>query len=469
MSEKIYSWLLRLYPSAFRARYGNEALQLFRDRLRDEKGFWPSLRLWFDLLLDFAVSLPQEYLNVRPEFAGAAPLHSANGVPSFYFLEPELLRPGALFLGVLMSSLAIVTFSILLGHTGRYPQRAGASVGQIGGESGIAQSQTTEMPNATNERRVGEFRGAAGLDDAERRRVVESAASILKQHYVDRANAEKMATSLLEHERNGDYDQVRDGAAFAAVLTAQMRNVNPDRHLRLVYSAEPLPPQPDAPSANPSAETLASCRAAMESQNCTFEKVAVLPGNIGYLRFDSFPAAAVCLKTVEEAMDSVNSTRAIIFDLRENRGGDPAMVILLAAYLFDHPEYMYNPRENTTEQSWTRSPVSGNKLADKPVFILTSASTASAAEHFTYDLKMLGRATIVGERTAGAAHSGVWHRIDDHYGMGVPETKAINPFSSADWAEVGVEPDVQVKAEDALETAVRLAIAPAGRGKLGGS
>jgi len=156
-------------------------------------------------------------------------------------------------------------------------------------------------------------------------------------------------------------------------------------------------------------------------------------------------------------MDSVNSTRAIIFDLRENRGGDPAMVMLLAAYLFDHPEYMYNPRENTTEQNWTRSPVSGNKLADKPVFILTSRSTASAAEHFTYDLKMLRRATIVGEKTAGAAHSGVWHRIDDHFGMGVPETKAINPFSTADWAEVSTEPDVQVQSADALQTAVRLA------------
>ena len=82
MSEKIYSLLLRLYPSHFRARYGSEALQLFRDRLRDEKGFWASVRLWSDLLLDFAVSLPQEYLSVRTEFVGAAPLHSANGVPS---------------------------------------------------------------------------------------------------------------------------------------------------------------------------------------------------------------------------------------------------------------------------------------------------------------------------------------------------------------------------------------------------
>jgi C-terminal processing protease CtpA/Prc len=133
------------------------------------------------------------------------------------------------------------------------------------------------------------------------------------------------------------------------------------------------------------------------------------------------------------------------------------MVMLIATYLFDHPEYMYNPRENTTERSWTRSPVPGNSLADKPAYILTSSSTFSAAEHFSYDLKMLKRATLVGETTGGGAHSGVWHRIDDHFGMGIPETKAINPFATTDWAEIGVEPDVKVNAADALVIAEKLA------------
>ena len=142
---------------------------------------------------------------------------------------------------------------------------------------------------------------------------------------------------------------------------------------------------------------------------------------------------------------------------RDNGGGNPEMVQFIGAYLFDHPEYWYNPRENTTEQSWTRSPVPGNNLADKPVFVLTSARTYSGAEQFCYDLKMLKRATIVGETTGGAAHSGVWLRIDDHFGMGIPEAKAINPYSSTDWAEIGVEPDVKVEAANALDLALKLA------------
>jgi C-terminal processing protease CtpA/Prc len=101
--------------------------------------------------------------------------------------------------------------------------------------------------------------------------------------------------------------------------------------------------------------------------------------------------------------------------------------------------------------------VQGNKLADKPVYVLTSATTWSGAEQFCYNLKGLKRATLVGETTAGGAHAGVFHRIDDHFGVGIPQVKSINPFGNADWEGVGVEPDVKVKAANALETAVKMA------------
>ena len=39
----------------------------------------------------------------------------------------------------------------------------------------------------------------------------------------------------------------------------------------------------------------------------------------------------------------------------------------------------------------------------------------------------------------------------------LPATSRINPFSTADWAGVGVEPDVKVKAADAWEAAQKLA------------
>jgi hypothetical protein len=291
------------------------------------------------------------------------------------------------------------------------------------------------------------------LDAAERQRVINAAVTNLREHYVDRDVAKKMADALLTHEMRGDDSVAMDGTAFAHLLTGQMRDVSHDMHLEMVYSQSVLPRQPSAETA----ESAARYRRAMEEENCMFEKVEILPGNIGYLKLNAFPDPSICRPTAAAAMAALNHADAIIFDLRDNRGGMPEMTSLIAAYLFDHPEYWYNPRENTTRQSWTASPLPGNRLADKPAYVLTSARTFSGAEQFSYDLKMLKRATLVGETTGGAAHAGVWYRIDDHFGMGIPETKAINPFATAGWAETGVEPDVKVDAAVALETAVKLA------------
>jgi Peptidase family S41/N-terminal domain of Peptidase_S41 in eukaryotic IRBP len=306
---------------------------------------------------------------------------------------------------------------------------------------------------------VGVLAEDAKLDSAERQRVIDTAIRNLKEHYVDRDAAQKMADVLLAHEKNGDDKATTDGAAFAELLTRQMREVSHDMHLEVVYSQDRLPDHPGTPSP----ESLANYRRALERENCTFETVKILPHTIGYLKLNSFPDVSICGSTAVTAMASLNHSDAIIFDLRDNRGGYPEMVMLIAAYLFDHPEYMYSPRESPTERSWTRSPVPGNRLADKPVYVLTSGTTWSGAEQFSYDLKMLKRATLVGERTRGGAHAGVFYRIDDHFGMGIPEVKVVNPFSKVDWEGVGVEPDVKVKAADALEAAERLAASKLGK------
>lgn len=166
----------------------------------------------------------------------------------------------------------------------------------------------------------------------------------------------------------------------------------------------------------------------------------------------------MCGTEIRKAMGALNHADAIIFDLRDNSGGFPDTVSLVASYLFDHPVYMYGPRGAPTVDSWTRSPVTGNNLADKRVYVLTSGRTWSGAEQFSYDLKMLKRATLVGETTRGGAHAGVFHRIDDHFGMGIPEERSVNPYEKTDWEGIGVKPDVKVKAGDALDTAIKLAL-----------
>jgi hypothetical protein len=445
MSEKLYSWLLRLYPANFRKAYGEEALQLFRDCQGDEKGLLPGLRFWLHLLADLAISLRREYRRVQPEALRARAALGPGGSPSFRSLPYAPPRFGALFFGSVLSLIMLSAIPRLLAHMGNgrppgmprpFPSPAQASNPQgVGGGLAVTAGE------------------APKLDDAERQRVVEAVAANLKKYYVDRDMALKVAAALAAHQRAGAYDTVTEGPAFAGLLTRQIRELSHDLHLEVIYSQHPLPDGP----AEPTPERLAFYRRAMQENNCTFEKVEILPHQIGYLKLNSFPEPSVCAPTARAVMARLNGAEAIIFDLRDNRGGYPDMVMLLAAYLFDHPEYFYNPRENTSERSWTRSPVPGNRLADKPAYVLTSARTFSGAEHFSYNLKMLRRATLVGEKTGGATDVGTFHRLDNHFGMGIRETRAINPYREPDWAVVGVEPDVKVKATDALETAETLA------------
>lgn len=532
MSEKIYARLLTLFPRRFRDAYGEDALQLFRDRARDEHGLFPTLRLWLDLFADLAISVPREYFYAEPELLAAR--QRFGGIPSFYVFGKESPRPGALVFGTFLSVLALATFSALLSHgavklrttalarqrylsaskSSRSSERASAAAPTSNAKNPVAAGETASLssrvgkvapghaqpmladptnrprsspptarsnpvlaPYSANspQPKTSQAYVAAGSSLAENNanaepagaganplasehhRVVTSAAANLKQYYFNPAVGAQMSAALLAHEQRGDDDSATDGSAFANLLTRQIRDVSHDLHLDVMYSATPLPEPRDAQGLSPA--DLARYRQAMQQQNCTFEKVELLPNNIGYLKLSSFPDPAVCQSAATAAMQHLNDAGAIIFDLRDNRGGFPDMVMFLASYLFDHPEYMYSPRENASERSWTRSPVPGNKLADKPAFILTSRSTSSAAEHFSYDLKMLKRATLVGETTSGATHSGVFHRLDDHFGIGIPEVDPVNPFSKSDWAVVGVAPDVTVPASDALATAKQLAAA----------
>ena len=95
--------------------------------------------------------------------------------------------------------------------------------------------------------------------------------------------------------------------------------------------------------------------------------------------------------------------------------------------------------------------------ANKPVYVLISKETFSAAEAFAYDLQALKRATVVGEPSGGGAHPFVYRRLSEHYVLSLPEARSINPVTGKDWQGVGVIPDVRVTADLALEEALRLA------------
>ena len=307
---------------------------------------------------------------------------------------------------------------------------------------------------------------AIRIDAATRARVVNGAAASLDSFYVFPDVAKRMGDTARARLARGDYDGYDSGPAFAQRLSDDFAAIAHDKHLNVRFAARGLPPQrPEtAVPATPTPEDSARDRRDADERNCSFVKVERLEGNVGYLRFDGFEDADLCAPTVAAAMTFLAGTRAMIIDLRWNGGGQPKMVALVSSYLFDrrtHLNDLWTRRTNATEEFWTRDSVAGRKFGGtKPVFVLTSSRTFSGGEEFTNNVKTLKRATIVGETTGGGAHPVRGRRVDDHFMIGVPFARAINPITKTNWEGTGVEPDVKVPASEALATAIKLAGKP---------
>jgi hypothetical protein len=114
MSEKIYACLLRLYPFAFRTKYQEEALQLYRDRLRDEAGTFHRCQLYCDLLVDALIGLPQAWRNTYAATSAPSLVTNANNIPSFRILDKQPLRPASILIGSTLSFVALSAFGLMM-------------------------------------------------------------------------------------------------------------------------------------------------------------------------------------------------------------------------------------------------------------------------------------------------------------------------------------------------------------------
>lgn len=298
------------------------------------------------------------------------------------------------------------------------------------------------------------------IDAAARTQVIDGILKRLNDSYVFPDVAKKMEQSIRERVAKKEYDQVTSSKEFATKLTNDLQAVSHDKHLRVRYSHDSIPERGER--REPTAEEREQRKRDLTWMNHGFAKVERLPGNIGYLEFLNFMDEELGADTVAAAMNFVNGTDSLIIDMRRNGGGNPAMVALVCSYLFGnepvHLNDLYWREGNRTEEFWTKKDVAGKRYLNKDVYVLTSKRTFSGAEEFTYNLKNLKRATIVGETTGGGAHPGGGFRINEHFGMFVPTGRAISPITKTNWEGTGVSPDISVPADQALHVARIMAL-----------
>lgn len=298
------------------------------------------------------------------------------------------------------------------------------------------------------------------IDAAARTQIIENLFKEMNAAYIFPEVAKNMETDVRSRLKNGEYDKITNAGDFAKKLTEDLRGISKDKHIGVRFSNRVIPVR--TANDQPTAAEIEEQKMMMRLNNYGFVKVENMRGNVGYIDFRGFTDPELGAETVTAAMNFVNNSDALIFDLRQNGGGDPAMVALICSYLFgDKPVHLndlFMRAGNRTEQFWTKPEKAAKKYTDKPVYVLTSNRTFSGAEEFSYNLKNLKRATIVGETTGGGANPGENYRLSDHFEVFIPTGRAISPITKTNWEGTGVEPDVKVPQNQALKTAYLLAL-----------
>lgn len=298
----------------------------------------------------------------------------------------------------------------------------------------------------------------APLTPQQRNQAIEDIASAFEQTYIFPEVATAIAADLRTRREHGEYDRIGASRELAEVLSRHVDAIAHDKHTEVAYFEEDqLADTPADPAAQKRREEARKARAL--AANFDFAAPRRLPGNIALVRFDSFHAPADAAPFVQRLMSDQADADALVLDLRENGGGSAQLIPVLASYLFDdQPVHLYDQvdrRLGTRTQAWTDPAVPGKRFGGrKPVYILTSAQTISAAENLAYTLQKLGRALVVGERSAGAAHGSFGKPVSSHLVPMVASRRVIHAVTGSDWDRSGVLPDIKAPAQDALAAAL---------------
>lgn len=268
----------------------------------------------------------------------------------------------------------------------------------------------------------------------------------IKENYVFPEQTEPLCRTLETHHANHDYDKITDPRVFCEQLTQHLRSVVYDKHLQVML-----------PGDMPGMISRGVKTPGKGSQGAYFDldKVEILHGNIGYVNVNMFNMLRDSRHKLEGAMQFVKNTDALIIDLRKCRGGSGDSVNFLLSYFFTSktPKTLlkayFRPRNKTVQLQTTRT----SFKYMKPVYVLTSGFTFSAAEHFAFALKVHKKAKLVGTNTGGGAHPVAMIALDTGMLFKVPIGRTYDPKTNEDWEGTGITPDICCSEDDALTEA----------------
>jgi hypothetical protein len=287
----------------------------------------------------------------------------------------------------------------------------------------------------------------------------------IKEHYVYPEKGAAIADHLTGAHKDGKFGSAGSWKELAEATTKCLQDFSHDGHLYVRYdtasSRELLGQQKEK-----SEENQASKSDGEESdpffygpsaadRKYGFDSVSISRENIGYLHLSEINISRKSLAALYAVMKTVADTRALIIDLRNNGGGGSDIGAVLESFFLPEKTPLITFISRTGEQS-TDSTVSWlkEKRYDRPVFILINNRTASAAEAFAFSMKKTGRATVIGQPSAGAANMNAWFSVNEHIFISVSEMAPVWHGTTDTWERQGIQPDCTAVTEEEITSCI---------------
>lgn len=294
---------------------------------------------------------------------------------------------------------------------------------------------------------------AAQVAPTDGRAVVAEVRRIIAETYVLPERRPAIDALLAEGLAAGRYD-VRDPALIAERINADLARAN-DRHLNFRHNPEQAAMFASASRA--SGPDPAAFQATVRARNHGVRELKVLPGNVRYMAYDGFDwLGEETTAALDVAMRFLSGGDAVIIDLRQNGGGSPQAVQYIVSHFMEANRPLVTFHMNGQADPDTLSTlaeVPAGRMIGKPLYVLTSSATGSAAEEFTGHVGGYRLGELVGGNTGGAGFRNTLVPIGGTYILSVSVGRAVLASTGKDWEAVGHAPTMPTPVAAALDTA----------------
>lgn len=340
------------------------------------------------------------------------------------------------------------------------------------------------------------------------REIIVELQRLIGAHYVLDEGARQLIDGLQEAMDGGEFDASRSVGDFVALSNRVLQKAFPDRHLGILsperyqemkrrfqaadtdeapssgagHSEAPSGHQPATPQDHPEASHAPSTAQANHSAGDTdalldvagVSRVAEINrdglNQIGYLALKRFDGSPRAVAAIDRIFHTFSDSERLIIDLRECGGGEAAMVKVLSSYLFAKPTHLVSsigPRntygDRPVMERWTAPNALSSRFSGKPVDVLISKKSFSAAESFAFGLKVTGRARLIGQASGGGGHMNDFFGLPGGLGASISVGRTYDPRTGKGWEREGVVPDVVTPIGHALSETITMITRESGK------